>query len=363
VTGGRARDHLSAIAGAPRPAGTQAEAAARAYCARVLRDAGFDAREEPFEYSAFPGRFATPLAGVLSTLVLTAAILTASRGRPGLATAMLALGGAALAGAASWAVRKGVLDAPWMRRRGSNLAATRGAAQPALWLVAHIDSKSQPIPMLVRASAIGLHGASWVAALFLCASEWLGASFPLAWPSVAAAGAVSGLPIMASVVGERSAGAVDNASGVSAVLMAAVTLPRELPVGVLITSAEELGLAGARAWVRGRRPGTALNCDGIDDGGDLVCMYSRRRPARIVAAYERAARAEGRTLHVRRLLSGVLVDGVAFADAGWEVLTLSRGTIATLARIHTRRDSLDALTGAGVEHAVPVLTRVARELC
>jgi hypothetical protein len=360
----RARDHLVAIARAPRPAGGPAEAEARAYCARVLRDAGFEVREEAFEYSAFPGRYATALGGLVSTLLLLAAILTADRGRPGVAMAILTLGGAALAGAAAWTVRAGVLDTPWMRRRGTNLTASRGVAHPAVWLVAHIDSKSQPIPMLVRAGAIALHSATWVAALVLCTANWLGGLLPATWlPSVAAAGAASGLPIIASLVGDRSAGAVDNASGVAAVLTTAVGLPRERQVGVLVTSAEEMGLAGARAWVRTRSPATALNCDGIDDRGDLLCMYSGKRPARVVAAYERAARTEGKRLRIRRLLPGLLVDGVAFAEAGWQVLTLSRGTIRTLARIHTRRDNLDALQGAGIDDAAHLLTRVAAELC
>jgi peptidase M28-like protein len=359
----RARDHLVTIAGVARPAGGPAETAARAYCARVLRDAGFDVREEPFDYSAFPGRYATAIGGVVSTLLLVAAMVAASRGRPGLAMVILTLGGATLTAAATWTVREGVVNTPWMRRRGSNLTATRGAPWPSVWLVAHLDSKSQPIPMLVRAGAIALHGATWATALLLCLADWLGGSFAATWSPVGAAAVVTGLPIMLSVVGNRSAGAVDNASGVVAVLLAAAALPRDLTLGVLVTSAEELGLAGARAWVRTRAPATALNCDGLDDGGGLLSMYSGHRPARLVAALSRAARAEGTGVRVRRLLPGVLVDGVAFADAGWEVLTLSRGTIGTLARIHTPRDSLQRLTGAGIDDAVAVLTRVARELC
>lgn len=359
----RARDHLTAIAAVPRPAGGAAEAAARAHCARVLRDAGFDVREEPFEYSAFPGRYATMLGGMVSTLLLVGAMVTASRGQPARATAILLAGGAALAMTAAWTARTGVLRAPLMRRRGSNLTATRGAAAPTVWLLAHLDSKSQPVPILVRAVAIALHGATWAVALLLCVADWLGGSLAAAWMSVGGAAVATGLPIMASVVGNRSAGAVDNASGVAAVLVAAALLPRELSLGVLVTSAEELGLAGARAWVRGRVPATALNCDGIDDDGALLWMYSGTKPARLVEVVERAARAEAKTVGVRRLLPGVLVDGVAFADAGWEVLTLSRGTINTLARIHTRRDNLELLSGAGIDDAVPVLTRVARELC
>ena len=80
--------------------------------------------------------------------------------------------------------------------------------------------------------------------------------------------------VMASVVGARSNGAVDNASGVAAVLAAAVSVRPETMLGVLLPSAEELGLAGARAWARSERPGTAINCDGVDDAGELTIMYS-----------------------------------------------------------------------------------------
>ncbi len=357
------REHLRAIGGGPRPAGSIAEAAARAYCEEVLQAAGFAVRSEPFEYSAFPGRYATALGGLTSTLLLVVAIAAGSRGNPRLATLVLVAGGIALATAATWAARTGVLRAPLMRRHGSNLSAVRGTPTPAVWLVAHLDSKSQPVPILVRAGAIALHGATWSATLLLCGLEWVGASVGAGWTWLGVVAVASGAPIVASLVGERSAGAVDNASGVAAVLAAATMLPRHLAVGVVITSAEELGLAGARAWVRDRPPATALNCDGIDDVGELVCMFSGRKPDRLVASFERAARGEGHPGGARRLLPGVLVDGVAFADAGWQAITLSRGTIRTLARIHTRGDTLDVLRGTGVNEAAHVLTRLTRELC
>jgi hypothetical protein len=49
-----------------------------------------------------------------------------------------------------------------------------------------------------------------------------------------------------------------------------------------------------------------------------------------------------------RLLPGALLDGVALADAGWHVVTVSRGTLRTVARIHTPGDSLEHLSGEGV---------------
>ena len=53
-------------------------------------------------------------------------------------------------------------------------------------------------------------------------------------------------------------------------------------------------------------------------------------------------------VRVGRLIPGALLDGVALADAGWQVVTVSRGTLGTVARIHTPRDSLDHLRGEGM---------------
>jgi hypothetical protein len=57
--------HLAALAHEPRPAGGAGEARARAYAAAALEDAGLSTHSELFEYSAFPGRFATPIGGAL----------------------------------------------------------------------------------------------------------------------------------------------------------------------------------------------------------------------------------------------------------------------------------------------------------
>jgi hypothetical protein len=355
----RARDHLAAIAVAPRPAGGAAEATARAYCARILADGGFDVREEPFEYSAFPGRYATPVGGLASTSLLVGAAVLAATDRAGAAALLLGVGLLALISGGFWLARRGVVSLPLMRRHGINLRATRGSPSPRVWLVAHLDSKSQPIAILVRAAAIAMHAIAWAVAIALLGAEWLVAPVSGAWASVGVAAVATGLPIAATLVGDRSAGAIDNASGVAAVLAAATLLPRDRALGVLITSAEELGLAGARAWARTTTPAAALNCDGVDDDGDFICMFSGRRPDLLLALFADAGAAEGRQVGARRLLPGILVDGVAFADAGWEAVTLSRGTARTLARIHTPRDTLEMLRGSGADDAASILARVA----
>ena len=63
---GQGAAHLAVLARAPRAAGSAAEREAREYCARVLRDAGFDVTLEPFEYSQVPGRYGTPVGGAIA---------------------------------------------------------------------------------------------------------------------------------------------------------------------------------------------------------------------------------------------------------------------------------------------------------
>ena len=345
------------LARVPRPAGGAAEQAARALCAARLAALGFTVEESPFAYSSFPGRYATPLGGACSAIALAAAAYAGSRGVG--AAALAVLGGtlALLAPGAAWLARRGVLDLPLARRRGINLVARRG--DPAMWLVAHLDSKSQPVPILARAAGVAVSALCWIVALGVALAQVGGASVAGAWPWLAAVGALAAVPVAASVVGAHSPGAIDNASGVATVLLAAAATPRALELGVLLPSAEELGMAGARAWARGRAAGVAVNCDGVDDSGMLTLMYSGRRPDRLLVVGERAGAAAGTPARSRRLLPGVLTDGVALADAGWEAVTVSRGTWRTLARIHRPADSADGVTGRGVADGARLVATMA----
>jgi len=353
--------HLTRLGAFARPAGGAGAAAAQRHCRSLLEALGFVVREQEFEYSVFGGAWAMPVLGVAAPLLGTAAVL-ARRTHPWLAVVAAALFAGVLS-AVAYAGGAGVLDFPAMRRRATNLVATRGGAAPRLWLVAHIDSKWQPVSMIVRMLGIVL---TTVAIAALVIATIIGS--PAATPIVAVL-SLAAVPLMLSGVGARNHGTVDNASGVATVLEAAELLPRELDVGILITDAEELALAGARAWLRewpgaAGLAGLALNCDSVDDAGPLVAMYSgaRERSATAVRVLAAAAAAEGEPLRTMRLLPGVLADSVAFAGAGWQTLTLSRGTIRTLGRIHTSRDTLDAMRGTGIPGAARVLARAAREI-
>lgn len=247
-----------------------------------------------------------------------------------------------------WLGSPGATREPWRMERGVNLEATRG--EPRVWLVAHIDSKSQPIPSAVRTLGVILVAAGLVA------------QFLVRWPAdlyAYYAAMAGGAILMCASVGAASDGAVDNASGVAAVLEAASLVPADRAFGVLITDAEELALAGARDWVAGRaEKGIALNCDTVDDTGGLL-LIAYGAPGRAIA--QRAAGGAVRVVSPARL-PGILTDSNAFRAAGWDTVTLGRGTIRTLTRIHTRRDSLNQLRGTGVPDAARVLARLVEEL-
>jgi len=364
----RAKGLLSELAQNPRFAGSAEESAARAMCRAELERAGFECRELPFEYSEWPGRWGPPLAASFqAATILTVAHMAVHHGP----LAALVVGAAlltALMFASGDAKRRWTARFPLRRARSENLEAKRG--NPVVWLVAHSDSKSQTVPMLIRIAgsvALAVVTASSFGVLLLAL---VGVSLIASvWHLLAILAVLTALPSMLCFIRNDSNGAVDNASGIVAVLLAAqsASAPREL--GVLITSGEELGLAGARAWAgthvradSGKPALKVLNCDTVDDAGNWRCMYTGPRPKRIVAAAETIAGALGVRLLVGRLIPGILADSMAFADRGIEAVTLSRGTLSTLARIHTRRDNSNAFGGHGAAEASVLLSALAKEL-
>jgi len=352
--GAVAAGHLRHLARQPRPTGTEGAADARQYCSHVLSSLGYRVTERPFEYSAAVGRYGTPAGGTAALVLVAAAAAISLGGYASAALGVLVVGFAGVALGGRWLARRGVLALPMLRQRGVNIEAVRGDGDPELWLVAHADSKSQPVPLLVRAAGIILLAVATLAAFALAIVGLLGGPSSPSWTIVIVVATIGAIPVLGSVVGRASHGAVDNASGVATILCVAELPWLELPIGVLITDAEELGLAGARAWCAETRypPAPVFNCDGVDDEGEPTVMWTRPRARQLEEAFREAARRGQQALRVTPLLPGVLVDAVAFSDAGWEAVTLSRGSLATLRRIHTRADNVEHLTGRGIVDAV-----------
>ncbi|UCD24430.1 MAG: M20/M25/M40 family metallo-hydrolase [Gemmatimonadota bacterium] len=241
--------------------------------------------------------------------------------------------------------------------------------EPQLWLVAHCDSKSQGISLAGRVFALGALGTGLV--LFVVA---LGARVfaPLPWWAIAPAVLLTvagGSMLSRRALSNDSPGAVDNATGVLAVLVAVEHLQHRRDVGVLITGAEEFAMAGARAWVAARgAAGSFINIDGIDSRGrHRVTKHrprasSAQRSREIADAVTDALTGAGVDATQLGLPPGVLEDGVALSRGGMAGVTLSRGDWQTLRVVHTKLDRPERIdvaaavtTGAAVAQAVDVL--------
>jgi hypothetical protein len=378
----RAGTLLTELARAPRFAGSSEESEARQLCKAELERAGFACRELPFEYSEWPGRWGPPIAAAFQAFtILAVAHMAVHHG----ALSALAVGAVmliALMFASTDVKRRWIARFPLERARSTNLEARRG--DPRVWLVAHLDSKSQTVPILVRIASSVLVAIVTLISLIVLLLSLVGVGFPaMTWHAIALAAVLGALPSMLCFVRNQSKGAVDNASGVVAALLASQSNSAPRDLGVVITSGEELGLAGARAWALSALPSAAeqlsalppsagqlsakpeisiLNCDTVDEAGEWRCMYTGTRPNRILTAAETIAGRLGVRVSVGRLIPGILADSMVFADRGLKAVTVARGTLKTLARIHTRRDNSNTLTGNGAAEASAILSALAKEL-
>jgi Peptidase family M28 len=358
----RAKDLVERLSRKPRFAGSREETEARALCKGELERAGFECTERPFQYSQWPGRWGIPVAAVIQTATIFLVARTALNQGPLIALIVGAALYAALLFASADAKRRWITALSLQRANAVNLEGVRG--NPMMWLVAHLDSKSQTVPMLIRiASSIGMGAVIVFGTIVLLFSLLTNDYAMTAWRVVEVAALIVALPSILCWARNESPGALDNASGVAAVVLAAQSLSSVRDLGVLITSGEELGLAGARVWaaVADRRI-VVINCDTVDDAGAWRLMYTGAIPARIKAAAKTIPSSTVPTPAIGPLIPGILADSMAFADRGIESVTVSRGTLSTLARIHTRRDTSNALTGRGIAEASALLAALTREL-
>jgi Zn-dependent M28 family amino/carboxypeptidase len=174
--------------------------------------------------------------------------------------------------------------------------------------------------------------------------------------------AASGMVLVFCWVDNRSDGALDNASGVVAALNVAAREAEEGDVAFLITDAEELGLAGARAAAPHMPPVFGvINLDGLDDDGPFYVLerfglFRKKGLApHLAAALLQEAEFRNEPANRRDLPAGIPVDHVPLVKAGTPALTLMRGSTRSLRRVHRPSDSADSLQGDGVRRAADLV--------
>lgn len=244
---------------------------------------------------------------------------------------------------------------------------------PHLYLVAHYDSKSQRMPLVVR---ITLFMVAIIAGLILVALTLFGVSSALYLP-IGLLTLAAAFPLLFLDVGNDSPGAIDNASSVGLVLHLAEVLAQrtdwqdKLHLTILIPSAEELTLMGSVAYVtaheqtlreQDRSGGVyVLNFDGVGVDGDLYYVGRSQRSGysdRISLLARVQSACTELNLPLKRFgFAGALFDHIPFAQRGCDAISLIAVGRASRS-VHTPADSIDKLHVRGFDQAGRVALRV-----
>jgi hypothetical protein len=247
-----------------------------------------------------------------------------------------------------------------------------------LILMAHHDSKSQAVPLIVR---MFLFGIVFLAGFLFVVLTFLSIIFDLdlAVLSVAVLAVVASIPLLLIGVGNDSPGAIDNASGLALVLHLAQILKgheeilEKMKVTILITGAEELWTMGSEAYVRENlerlelQTATAglyvINFEGIGVDGTMFLIDGKTCSGGegnmpVAEAIRQAGESLGYRLRSLPLV-GALLDHQAFSDRD-----LCAATILGFGRdswfVHTREDAPERLSVEGFDKAGRIALGVIR---
>jgi hypothetical protein len=241
---------------------------------------------------------------------------------------------------------------------------------PHLYLVAHYDSKSQYLPLVLRFAlfVIVISGSLVFSVLNVINIANMGFT-----PILFVIGIIvtaCGIPLLFLDYGNDSPGAIDDASGVGLVLHLAEIIANNQPIienlrfTLLITSGEELAVKGALAYIKEnetnlRRQADGgdlhiLNFDGIGVDGNLYLVGGERRLARStgINLYQLVRHsAEKLGISIGRFsLPGALFDHIPFAEDGYDAVSII-GIGRSTQSIHTSNDSPDKLHFRGFDQS------------
>jgi len=357
----RVRQDLRSLA-RPRMSGSEQAADVEEELRDRFDKLGYQVRAMPFSFSTWPGRYGLSVAGVALCLGALLGVSLILSGLPAAALFVLIVT-LALALAPWLTLDRALHGLSWGRMESTNLLFQKPGSKPAWILMAHRDSKSQLVPTLVRTAAVGAGLAAW-SGLVILAGLWFAGDvfrFPGATVVAGAVLLLAGLALALSWAGNDSPGALDNASGMAALLAVARTEGVGGEIAFLLTDGEELGLAGARAVASELPPVQGvINVDGLDDRGTFYLAeghgLTRTGSApQLAAALLTAGVVLDMPMRRRTLPRSLPVDHVPIAAWGIPALTLMRGDWQSLLRVHRKGDDAASIDGSGATDGANLL--------
>ena len=359
----RAYHHITQLA-FPRLVGSAGEAEAQDYIVQQFKASGLDVSWEPFSFTKFPAEVLPRIFSVLFVpVVLSVPWFGARFPIPVCLACLLSLSVAMFF--TQWHKRfEGLYDVG-KRHRTENIIATNDRKRddniPAFLFVAHYDSKSQVLPIAVRAVSYGTAIISLaVLTIVMVVKVGTGIWFPdyMVW-GIAGITTFCLLLLQINLTQNLSPGAFDNASSVGVMLeIARVVMANDAKKSVtfLAAGAEEYGMCGALRYVQAhadeydRENTFVINLDGlgVGNGVNIVTRYGIP-PVQTTRVLTDLFQASGESLGIqvseRYLPIGVGLDSIPIASRGFETVTLTAGDVGRAAlKVHSKRDKSNLLS-------------------
>ena len=367
----RAYHHITHLS-FPRLVGSSGEAKAQDYIVQQFTVLGLDVSRESFSFSKFPAEILPRLlCGLFVPVVLSVPWFSERFPIPVCLACLLSLTVALLC--TQWQKQFEGLYNVGRKHHSENIVATNGRKPndntPALLFVAHYDSKSQVLPIAVRAVAygiaiVGLTVLTTVMVVEVATLAWFPDYITLVWLpdfivwSVAGITTLCLLLLQINFTQNHSPGGFDNASGIGVMLEVArvvMACDEEKSITFLAAGAEEYGMCGALRYIQkhadeyDQENTYVINLDGlgVGNGVNVVAGYGIP-PVRMANVLADQFQASGESLGIqvseRHLPIGVGLDSIPIASHGFETVTLTAGNVGRVAlKVHSKRDRCDLL--------------------
>jgi hypothetical protein len=376
----KALGHIAELSAMRRLAGTPGEALAQEYIRGAGRDADIEMHDEDFAYTELPLKLALPAMCLIIGSISVMGSLAYLWG-----TSLVLIPGAALLVAVYFGFKWSSTFEKFASKGSKhsvNLVGRIPGIEPrgTVMLSAHYDSKSQIMPVILRASffMIGfataiLLGLTLVAVGILKAGghgflgSHIGFFISLVPPALM-------LGLILNVTGNRSPGALDDASGVAVILEAGRVLAgsplHNFDTVVAAFGCEEVGLCGSISYLLAhedelrRRPFFMLNFDmPFTSSGNLMLNTGFEfPPVRTSMRLNETARRVGKAMGVKvsggYLPVGAGADHMPWVKHGFE----ATGLVSAATNIHSSRDSLDKVNREGLRRAGEATIEILRQL-
>lgn len=364
---GRAHDHTRALC-YPRRVGTAGERRAARYAFRHLAAAGLRCRRERFAVSFFPAEIGGRMVFAACTVLILLGGFSAARIPP--------------VAAACWAAAGLLVNAPWRihhflgdrwppRTWSQNIVAwlppAADVAPARIVFTAHYDTKSQLLPTGVRVALVTATTvlSGLLALLALAGSSGLPRMVSLAVIGPPLVLALSALALLvANLSGNRSPGALDNASAVGTLLELArswrpqPTAPAD--VVWVATGSEEVQLDGARQLLAAHaswwteKPTLLINLESVGSGPRLY-LSGEPRALGLARSAAQDLGVEPSCLHVL----GAGMDHEPFSACGLPAVSILGDVVRRSFALHSRHDNLTIIEIDALERAGAIAAQLA----